>query len=204
MVAVRELSAPAGGGVAALRRLGQAGARSAGPNFTAAVEYSLPTLEPVAQRWRIATFITAGVAGLELVVIVIVLAALIGKSSSIRTHTAPPAPLTKSQRARLTSAPAGRTRLARGATTVVVLNGNGRTGAAASMAALVRARGYRTGTVGNAPRDDYPHTVVMYRGRFRAEALRLARDMHVRIVGPLDGLKRSVLGRAQVAVVVGR
>jgi hypothetical protein len=44
----------------------------------------------------------------------------------------------------------------------------------------------------------------MYRGRFRPEAVRLAHDMRIRVVGPLDGLRRVALGRAQLAVVVGR
>ena len=39
---------------------------------------------------------------------------------------------------------------------VVVLNGNGRTGAAAAAASRVSRRGYRIGVVGNAPSHDYP------------------------------------------------
>jgi LytR cell envelope-related transcriptional attenuator len=167
------------------------------------VQYSLPSLEPAAQRWRALTFAAAAVAAVELVVIVVGVAALVGRGTA--THErATAVPLTRSQRARLTSAPAGRPKLARAATTVTVLNGNGRNGAAGAMAHLVRARGYRIGTVGNAPREDFARTVVMYRGRFRAEALRLARDMRIRVVGPLDGLGRAALGRAELAVVVGR
>jgi hypothetical protein len=167
------------------------------------VQYSLPPLEPVAQRWRAATVAAAAVALIELVVIVVVVAALVGRGSATHARASAPA-LTRSQRGRLTSAPAGRPKLARATTTVTVLNGNGRNGAAGAMAGLVRARGYRIGTVGNAPRADYARTVVMYRGRFRAEAQRLARDMRIRVVGPLDGLRRAALGRAQLAVVVGR
>ena len=44
----------------------------------------------------------------------------------------------------------------------------------------------------------------MYRPGFRAEGLRLARDMHVKVVGPLDGLKRSALHGGQLAVILGR
>ena len=43
----------------------------------------------------------------------------------------------------------------------------------------------------------------MYRPGFRAEALRLGRDLHVSMVGPLDGLRASDLHGAHLAYVVG-
>jgi hypothetical protein len=93
--------------------------------------------------------------------------------------------------------------LARGATSVTVLNGSGLAGAAAAQASRVRARGYLVGDVGNAPRSGYGRSVVMYRAGRRPEALRLARDLQIRLVSPLDGLRpRDLLG-AQLAVVVG-
>jgi hypothetical protein len=83
------------------------------------------------------------------------------------------------------------------------LNGSGLAGAAAAQASRVRARGYVVGEVGNAPRTGYGRSVVMYRIGRRPEALRLARDLRIRLVSPLDGLRpRDLLG-AQVAVVVG-
>jgi LytR cell envelope-related transcriptional attenuator len=168
------------------------------------VEYSLPRLEPVAQRWRTATLVAAGVAAVELVVIIVITLALVGRGASAHTRHTPSAALPAAERSRLTTAPAGATKLPRAKTYVVVLNGNGRTGAAGMMASLVRARGYKIATVGNAPRNDYARSMVMYRPSFRAEAARLARDMHIRVVGPLDGLARGRLGRAQTAIVVGR
>jgi hypothetical protein len=43
----------------------------------------------------------------------------------------------------------------------------------------------------------------MYRAGRRGEALRLGRDLRIRLVTPLDGLRpRNLLG-AQLAVVVG-
>ena len=86
---------------------------------------------------------------------------------------------------------------------VTILNGNGVSGAAASEASRVRARGYIVGRVGNAPRGSYGHSVVMYRaGRVR-EAQRLARDLGVAIVSPLDGLRKGDLHGAKLALVVG-
>jgi hypothetical protein len=43
----------------------------------------------------------------------------------------------------------------------------------------------------------------MYRRGYEAEGRRLARDLHVKVVGPLDGLKTSALHGAQLAVVLG-
>jgi hypothetical protein len=169
------------------------------------VEYSLPTLDPAAQRWRTTALVTAGVAVLELIVIAVVSAALIGKGTSAPGHAraARPVHLTRTEASRLSSAPVKVSRLPRTKTTVVVLNGNGRTGAAGTMATLVRARGYRIGTVGNAPRNDYARNVIMYRRGFRAEGVRLAKDMRVRVVGPDDGLQRGLVGRAQLTLIVG-
>jgi hypothetical protein len=84
----------------------------------------------------------------------------------------------------------------------MVLNGNGVSGAAHIAADKVRSRGYSIGEVGNAKRTDYMRSVVMYRPGYRGEALRLARDMRIKIVGPLDGLKVRDLMGAHVAVVV--
>jgi hypothetical protein len=67
----------------------------------------------------------------------------------------------------------------------------------------VRARGYKIRKVGNAPRGGYGRSVIMYRAGFRPEALRLGRDLGIRLVSPLDGLRASNLGGARVAVVVG-
>jgi hypothetical protein len=87
-------------------------------------------------------------------------------------------------------------------TTVLVLNGNGVPGAAHEAAARVRERGYSIGEVGNAKRTDYMRSVVMYRPGHRGEALRLARDLQIKIVGPLDGLTVRDLMGAHLAVVV--
>ena len=43
----------------------------------------------------------------------------------------------------------------------------------------------------------------MYRAGYRAEGLRLAHDLKVKVVGPLDGLAPSVLNGGQLAIVLG-
>jgi hypothetical protein len=99
--------------------------------------------------------------------------------------------------------PVGKATLTRSQTVVMVLNGNGRTGAAAMSAAHLHSIGYRIGVVGDAGRIDYPKSVIMFRRGARPEAVRLAHDLHVRTVGPLDGMAPARLGRARLVYIVG-
>jgi hypothetical protein len=46
--------------------------------------------------------------------------------------------------------------------------------------------------------------MVMYRGNHRREAERLARDLGLKRVGPLDGIRARELMGAHLAVVLGR
>jgi hypothetical protein len=86
---------------------------------------------------------------------------------------------------------------------VLVLNGNGRPGAAADAASRVRRLGYPIRSVGNARSMGYARSIVMYRQGFEAEGRRLARELGIRIVGPLDGLRTSQLHGAKAVVIVG-
>ena len=100
--------------------------------------------------------------------------------------------------------PPGKPKLTRGETDVLVLNGGGVTGAAGIAADSLRARGYRITSVGNAKKQSSAtRTLVMYRPGYRAEAARLARDVHTTIVAPLDGMRPAALMGAQVVLVVG-
>ena len=85
----------------------------------------------------------------------------------------------------------------------MVLNGNGRQGAAAAAAARVRRHGYRIRSVGNAGRMTYARSLVMYRPGYEGEGRRLARDLGIRTVGPLDGMRPAQLHGAQAVVVIG-
>ncbi len=149
--------------------------------------------------WRTIAVVAAGIATLELFGLVIVGVTLIAKPVMHRAQAEASAAPAKHQQTGTPKRPL----LPRGSISVTVLNGNGLAGAAAAQASRVRARGYVVGEVGNAPRTGYGRSVVMYRIGRRPEALRLARDLQIRLVSPLDGLRpRDLLG-AQLAVVVG-
>jgi hypothetical protein len=159
-------------------------------------------MAPLAQPWRTRAIVAAAIAALELVVVLVLALALVGPGLSAKVEKRA-AEAARAPAAKKVKKKARKPILARPDTSVVVLNGNGRTGAAAGMAEVVRARGYLIGNVGNASRTDYRRNVVMYRKGYEREGRRLARDLSIRVVGPLDGLKPRDLMGAQVALVVG-
>ena len=168
----------------------------------------LERVEVAVRPWRTATLVVAAVAAVELVLLVVIGGALLARSE-------PAAPAAKTRPAKTvaakTSTPKAAARravaaqpgLPRRKVKVVVLNGNGRTGAAATAASRVSHRGYRLGVVGNAPSHDYPRSIVMYRTGFAAEGRRLARDLGVQIVSPLDGIRQRQLSGAHAVLILG-
>ena len=54
------------------------------------------------------------------------------------------------------------------------------------------------------PFTDYAKTIVEYRAGYPREAQRLAADVGVTLVGPLDGLREPDVVGAHVALVLGR
>ena len=174
------------------------------------MEHSLAPSLDVVRPWRTATIIASAVAAIELVALIAVGIVMLGKpvASHVRTAAsekvfAPEKPERAKAKPKRKTAPLPAPELSRAQTTVLVLNGNGVTGAAAAASARVRAAGYLVGSVGNAPRSNYTRSLVMYRPGFAPEARRLARDLHLRIVGPLDGLRKKQLMGAHVALVLG-
>jgi len=166
------------------------------------VDHSLPAPDAV-RPWRAATLVATGFAALELVILLVIAVVALGRPLAHHAAAAR-AGATSSTPAHTIAAPAaGKPKLARGSVEVEILNGNGRQGAAASEASTVRGLGYVVGNVGNAPRADYSRSVVMYRRGYRAEGLRLGRDLGIKAVGPLDGLHASDLMGAHLAVVIG-
>ena len=86
---------------------------------------------------------------------------------------------------------------------MLVLNGNGQAGAASAAADRVRGRGYIVGSVGNSARPNGGRSVVMYRAGYDVEARRLARDLRVRIVSPLDGMSPRQLMGSHLVLLLG-
>jgi LytR cell envelope-related transcriptional attenuator len=150
--------------------------------------------------WRRATIAVSAVAALELLLLTMVGIALFGKpllhhfQSSAASAATPPKRVAK-------PAPA-KAALPRSEVQVMVLNGNGRAGAAHAAADRVQAKGYLLGNVGNAP-SIMPHTLVMFRPGYAGEGRRLARDLHVRIVRPLDGMRPAQLLGAHLVLILG-
>ena len=170
--------------------------------------HTLPALDAV-RPWRTATLVASAIAAGELLLLVLVGIALLGKPLSehadkaAAARLAVPLPKKHTQESPVKFSVTKKPTLARGATRVTVLNGNGRQGAAAAEASRLRQFGYPIRAVGNAPTQSYTRTMVMYRGRFRPEAVRLANDLGVKIVTPLDGLSAGALQGAHVAVILG-
>jgi LytR cell envelope-related transcriptional attenuator len=158
------------------------------------VEISAPELRPQ-PRWT-ATLVVCGVAALGLVLLMIVVLGMISRPSTADAkrapakHRAPGRPEPK------------RPTLTRAQTSVLVLNANGITGAAAAEASRARARGYKVSGTGNTART-LGQSVVLYRPGHRPEARRLARDEGIPLVGPLDGITPRQLHGAQVVIVLG-
>lgn len=175
------------------------------------MESSASTQDALVRPWRTATLVASLIAAIELLLILVLTIALFGGTLLDWTQgTAAATPATKKQepaaaaeqRVQRPVAPA-EPKLARTETSVLVLNGNGVAGAAASTGELIRGKGYVIAAVGNAARADYRRSVVMYRPGYAAEAARVARDRRVTIVSPLDGLRQKDLMGAHVAIVIG-
>jgi len=160
--------------------------------------------------------IVSAVAAVELVALVAVGVLVLGKgwfqharasaAAKPAHHATAAAHITKSAAAPARphrTAPA-KPMLMRAQTNVLVLNGNGRDGAAGTEAQALRSHGYKIASVGNATRNDYAASIVMYRPGFQREAQRLARDTGIPIVSALDGMQPSQLRGAKLAVIVGK
>jgi hypothetical protein len=150
--------------------------------------------------WRRATIAVSAIAAVELVALGAIAVALLGNplAAHFRESSAAAAPRKRAA----ATIPAKRAELERSETSVMVLNGNGQAGAAHAAADRVSARGYLLGNVGNSP-GTVAHTVVMYRAGYAAEGARLGRDLHVRLVRPLDGMRPAQLLGAHLVLIIG-
>jgi len=168
------------------------------------MEHSLPPTQ-VAPHWRTATLVAGGVAAAELLVLLVIGLPMLGQAVSSHVRTAAehkvfapePEPQQQLQQKDETKL------LPRRQTAILVLNGNGRSGAAAQEGREVHRLGYRIAGVGNANRTNFAHTIVMYRPGRRDEAQRLAKDVGAKVVAPLDGMRLRDMMGAHVALVLG-
>lgn len=156
-----------------------------------------------------AAYIAVGIAAFELLLLLVIgggkLTGFVADRLEGAARQQALAPQTSARAKPVTRTPAAATAVAkrpRSKTVVMVLNGNGRTGAAAAAASRVQTRGYKVGTVTNAPRQ-VPRTIVMYRPGFAGEGRRLGKDLGVKLVTPLDGMRAGALGRAHIVFILG-
>jgi hypothetical protein len=169
----------------------------------------LTTIRP----WRSAALITGAIATVELVLLVVAAFIIFAEpfadevekvaAETVAEATAPPAPPAAKAKSK-TKELAVVAELPRRQTSVMVLNGNGRTGAASEAASVVQALHYLIAGTADAPRTDFSRSLIMFRPGFRGEAERLADDVRIKRVTPLDGLKSNDLGGAHVVLIVGQ
>ena len=172
------------------------------------MDLPLDAPDSLVRPWRTAAFVAIAIALIELLILLVIGGGALARAVShrveraaqhrVREEAASARGLTQHE-AKIPPA-----RLTRSKTRVLVLNGNGRQGAAASAAARIRGRGYRIGGVANASRSDYVRSIVMYRPRFAGEGQRLGRDLGISLVTSLDGMRAAQLHRAQLVVILGR
>jgi LytR cell envelope-related transcriptional attenuator len=171
------------------------------------VDHPLQPPDALVRPWRLAAFIAGSIAALELLVLLAIGGGALVEAVSSRLDVAARqhalAPPKKQAPKPATDTKPEPAKLPRTKTIVLVLNGNGRTGAAATAAARVKRDGYKIGAVGNAPRTNFAQDLVMFRPGFAGEGRRLAHDFGTKRVGPLDGIRIRDLGRAHAVIVLG-
>ena len=173
------------------------------------MDHPLPAPDALVRPWRTAAYVAVAIAALELVLLLVIGGGKLTGFVADRLEVAAKQEVLAPQKQQAGKPAAARrpasaavAKRPRSTTVVMVLNGNGRTGAAAAAASRVQRRGYRLGAVTNAPRQ-VPRSIVMYRPGFAGEGRRLGRDLGVRLVTPLDGMRRGQLGRAHAVFIVG-
>jgi LytR cell envelope-related transcriptional attenuator len=155
------------------------------------------------ESWRNATIVMSVVAAIEFVGLAALGVALLGNPLANHLEARAAAAAAPRVRAASPRPQASHAKVPRAETAVIVLNGGARAGAAAAEAQRVRRHGYIVGNVGNASRSDYTHTLVMYRPGYGSEGARLAHDLHIGYVSPLDGMRVSQLAGAHLVVILG-
>ena len=155
----------------------------------------------VIRPWRRATIAVSAVATLELIALAAIAIVLLG--NPLQKHLRETAAVAGTPLVRTAQPAPPKAALARADTSVMVLNGGGQSGAAHAAADKVSAHGYQLGQIGNAT-GDTPRTLIMYRPGYEAEGKRLAHDLQVQIVRPLDGMRPAQLMGSHLVLIMGR
>ena len=172
------------------------------------MDHPLAAHDALVRPWRTAAYVAVAVAAVELLLLLLIGGGKLVGWASARVELAAqervlaPAKQHEKRLATRKPASAAAAKRPRSKTVVLVLNGNGRTGAAASAASRVRSRGYKIGAVTNAP-ELVPRSIVMFKPGFAGEGKRLGRDLGVKFVTPLDGMRARDLGRAHAVFILG-
>ncbi len=173
------------------------------------MDHPLPAPDALVRPWRTAAYVAVAIAAVELILLLVIGGGKLLGWASDRMQLAAQQhvlqPTMQHKPAHATShkqAPAPVAERPRSKTAVLVLNGNGRTGAAAAAASRVRSRGYKIGLVTNAP-EHVARSIVMYRPGFAGEGRRLGKDLGVRLVTSLDGMRAKDLRGAQLVFILG-
>jgi len=158
--------------------------------------------------WRTATVVTATIAAAELFALVAVgalhFARPLRHPASAPAHVRAAAAVTRPVvHVPAVAPPPSHPLLARSRVAVLVLNGNGVAGAAHNEAVRLQGIGYRIGGAQNAVRHDYARSMVMYVPGYVQEARRLARDVGVALVAPVDGLTPARLKASRLVLLLG-
>ena len=144
--------------------------------------------------WRAAALAACAVALFELTALL----ALAGAHLFHVHHAAASRPATTTPAAKAVVHPLR----SRSRVSVLVLNGNGVSGAAGTEASQLLALGYRHAVPGDAP-TSYAQSVVLFRPGWQREAQRLAGDVGIRAVTPLDVRLSGSERGTQVVVILG-
>ena len=173
------------------------------------MDHPLAAPDALVRPWRTAAYVAVAIAAVELLLLLVIgggkLTGFVADRIELAAQDQVLTPQTQRAAKPVTRKPASAAvaKRPRSKTVVLVLNGNGRTGAAASAASRVASarlqdrRGQRT------RRRQVSRSIVMYRPGFAGEGRRLGKDLGVRLVTPLDGMRGSQLGRAHVVFILG-
>ena len=153
-----------------------------------------------ADHWRTVAIVASALAALEFLLLVAAAVIFLAKPFAAAAEARGEARATATRDERTSRV---RARIPRSETSVLVLNGNGVPGAAAHAAERARTLRYVIAGTANASGTPLARSLVMYRPGYQGEAERLARDLGIARVTPLDGLRASDLEGAHLALVVG-